>query len=157
MTPKQFCALVLFTAFAVPASAGTKIDDPVAFVKGIYTHWQTNRVPPEDIYTDRLKAMFAIDEKEAGDSPGRTFDFSFWCNCQDGDIHNPLVKGWHVINAKPDRMVVEAKFLLEKRPEHMLFYFDKTRAGWKLDDMQSMGPDPWTLSVACKYGWPDGH
>ena len=64
MTPKQFCALVLFTAFAVPASAGTKIDDPVAFVKGIYTHWQTNRVPPEDIYTDRLKAMFAIDEKK---------------------------------------------------------------------------------------------
>lgn len=139
----------------IPASAGTKIDDPVAFVKGVYAHWNASQPEPRGVFSARLDALAALDDKEAGGEVGRGNDFSFWCNCQDGDIKNVTVKGWTVVNA-PGRQVVEVKFLLDDRKEDLLFYFEKTAAGWKIDDVQSLASDPWTLSIIYKYGWPDG-
>jgi hypothetical protein len=153
---KYTLSIVALTAsLIVPASAGTKIDDPIAFVKSVYAHWNASQPEPKGVFTARLEALAALDEKEAHGEVGRGNDFSFWCNCQDGDVKNVTVKGWTVANA-PDRKVVEAKFLLDAKKQRLLFYFEKTKAGWKIDDVQSLATDPWTLSVIYKYGWPDG-
>jgi len=148
-------ALALTALLTIPATAGTKIDDPVKFITGVYAHWAKNQNPQEDIYTARLKALMDLDVKEADGQVGRANDFSFWCNCQDGDIKNAVIKGWDVPDASPARKVVDAKFLLEGKKQDILFYFEKTAAGWKLDDVQSRLDITWTLSVICKYGFPE--
>jgi hypothetical protein len=149
-------ALALATMLAAPAFAGSKIDDPVAFVKGVYAHWKASQPEPKGVYSARLDALAALDEKEAHGEVGRGNDFSVWCNCQDGDIKGASVKGWTVENAT-DRKVVEVKFALDGKKQDLLFYFENTKAGWKIDDVQSRGSDGWTLSILYKYGWPDGH
>jgi len=153
-----FCTLALIALTAFPAAAATRIDDPVAFLRTAYAKWTAGEryEVGEDIYTERLAALVALDRKEANGEVPRADDFDFWCNCQDGDIKNVTVKGWSVYGAVPDRQVVEAKFLLEGKRQDILFYFEKTNAGWKLDDVQSLGADAWTLSVICKYGWANG-
>jgi hypothetical protein len=155
MATKLYGALALIAALAVPANAGAKIDDPIAFVKNVYAHWDASQPEPKGVFTARLDALAALDAKEAHGEVGRGNDFSFWCNCQDGNVKNVTVKGWAVANA-PDRKVVEARFLLEDKKERLLFYFEKSKAGWKIDDVQSLASDLWTLSVIYKYGWPDG-
>lgn len=148
-----FCT-ALAALILAPAQAATRIADPAVFVKGVYAHWATDKQPPDDIYTKRLQALFALDSKEAGGEVGRANDFSIWCNCQDGDLKKVAVKSWNVVNA-PTRKVVEATFLLDDKPQRILFYFERGQTGWKIDDVQSTGTDSWTLSVLCKYGWPD--
>ena len=154
----NFVPIIAATAilFMAPASAGTKIDDPLAFVKGVYAHWNASQPEPEGVFTPRLAALQALDEKEAGSEVGRGNDFSFWCNCQDGDLKNVAVTSWDVAGAKTPRKVVEVKFLLDDKKEVLEFYFEKTGAGWKIDDVQSLASDLWTLSIIYKYGWPDG-
>ncbi len=148
----RLLAAVLVAAFiAQPAGAATKIDDPLKFVKQIYTTTVGKRPEPDDIYTPRLDALFKLDSKEAGGEVGR-IDFSFWMNAQDGTISNVVVTKAPVENA-PNRMVVIAKFKNEKTPNEIHFYFEKTAAGWKLDDARSLLGEQWTLSLILKYGW----
>lgn len=154
MTAKWAVALAVLAM--VPATAGTRIDNPVIFVTGVYARWNASHPEPSDVFTERLRALQALDEKEAHGEVGRGNDFSFWCNCQDGDLKNAVVKGWPVENAR-SRQVVRVKFLLDGKQQDQLFYFEKTTAGWKIDDVQSLGPDGWTLSVIYKYGWAWGH
>lgn len=151
-------ALALTAAMAIPAVAGTKIDDPELFLRNAYAKWAAEQryEVGEDIYTARLAALVALDRKEANGEVPRADDFDFWCNCQDGKLTNVAVKSWKVDNAAPAREVVEAKFRLDGKRQDILFYFEKTNAGWKLDDVQSLGADAWTLSVICKYGFPQG-
>lgn len=146
--------LALTSLLAVPAAAGTKIDDPELFLRNAYAKWAAEQryEVGEDIYTARLAALVALDRKEAGGEVPRADDFDFWCNCQDGTIKNPKIKSWTVDKA-PDRKVAEVKFSLEGRAEDILFYFEKTKDGWKLDDVQSAGSDGWTLSLILKYGF----
>jgi hypothetical protein len=145
--------IVLAAAFLIApaAQAGTKIDDPLAFVKAIYTTTVGKKPEPDDIYTQRLDALFKLDSKEAGGEVGR-IDFSFWMNAQDGTISGVTVSKAPVENA-PNRMVVIAKFKNEKTPNEIRFYFEKTAAGWKLDDARSVLGEQWTLSLILKYGW----
>lgn len=147
-------ALALAASLAVAATAtqaATKIDDPLKFVKTIYTTTVGKKPEPDDIYTPRLDALFKLDSKEAGGEVGR-IDFSFWMNAQDGAISGVTVTKADVENA-PNRMVVIAKFKNEKTPNEIHFYFEKTAAGWKLDDARSLLGEQWTLSLILKYGW----
>lgn len=152
----KLCAVLTVSILACAQAAAAPIGDPVAFVKSVYAKWNASQPEPKDVFTARLDALAALDDKEAHGEVGRGNDFSFWCNCQDGEIKNISVKGWDVPNAAPGRKVVEARFLLEDKSERLLFYFEKSKAGWKIDDVQSLAADPWTLSVVYKYGWPDG-
>lgn len=148
----RLLAAAFVAAFLIhPAAAATKIDDPVKFVKQIYTTTVGKRPEPEDIYTPRLDALFKLDTKEAGGEVGR-IDFSFWMNAQDGTISGVTISKVAVENA-PNRMVVVAKFKNEKTPTEIHFYFEKTAAGWKLDDARSVLGEGWTLSLILKYGW----
>jgi hypothetical protein len=146
-------AVLSFTAvlLAAPARSATTIADPAAFVKAMYATTVSKKPEPDDIYTDRLAALFALDSKEAGGEVGR-IDFDFWMNGQDGDVSNVTISKAPVENA-PGRMVVIAKFKNLKTPEEIHFYFEKTAKGWKLDDARSALGEQWTLSLILKYGW----
>ncbi|HXC55855.1 MAG TPA: DUF3828 domain-containing protein [Rhizomicrobium sp.] len=144
---------VAVLAFGVSAAtaAPTRIDDPVKFVKAVYATTVGKKPEPDDIYSPRLDALFKLDTKEAGGEVGRV-DFDFWMNGQDGTISGVAISKVDVDNAK-DRLIVVAKFKNEKTPNEIHFYFEKTAAGWKLDDVRSVANDPWVLSLMLKYGW----
>ncbi|MBI3676582.1 MAG: DUF3828 domain-containing protein [Proteobacteria bacterium] len=140
------------------AAAATVISDPVKFVNGVYANMvkanaKNSYMAPEDIYTPRLSALFALDTKEAGGEVGR-MDFDFWSNAQDWQISGVKVKGLDVESAK-DRKIVVARFKNEGKPEEIHLYFERGKKGWLLDDARSTGKDSWTLSLILKYGWAD--
>lgn len=143
---------LMLAATGMPANAATVIADPVAFVKGVYAHWNSDQRVPENIYTARLSSLIALDNREAHGEVGRGNDFSVWCNCQDGELKNPRIVARDVENAK-GRKVVAAKFDLDDRKEEIIFYFEHTKAGWKIDDIRSTGKEAWTCSLLLKYGW----
>jgi hypothetical protein len=148
-----FCTLALI-ALTISAGAGTKIDDPESFVRNAYTKWAANQryeVHEEDIYTARLAALVALDRKEANGEVPRGDDFDFWCNCQEGPIKNPRISAQNVDNSAGRRIVI-AKFEIDDRKETIRLYFEKTEDGWKLDDVEALGADGWTLSLLLKYG-----
>jgi hypothetical protein len=155
----RFKILVILSFAALlcaPAQAATKIDDPVKFVSGLYAkiaaaNPKTPYIAPEDIYTPRLAGLFALERKEAGDEVGR-MDFDFWSNSQDWELSGVKVTGQPVEGAK-DREVVIVHFKNFHKPEEIHFYFEKTAAGWKLDDARSLLGESWTLSLILKYGW----
>ena len=151
MSFRLLAAAAIAAILALPASAATKIDDPLKFVNAIYTTTVGKKPEPDDIYSARLDALFKLDSKEAGGEVGR-IDFDFWMNAQDGAISGVTVGKAAVENA-PGRMVVIAKFKNEKTPNEIHFYFEKTAAGWKLDDARSAIGEQWTLSLILKYGW----
>jgi hypothetical protein len=158
---KTILAAAIAALCAVPtiSSAATKIDDPIKFVTSTYARIRDatkvgNDAIPEDIYTPRLSALMALDQKEAGGEVGR-LDFEFWTNSQDWQLADVKVTGHTVENAK-DREVVIAKFRNTGNPEEIHFYFEKTKSGWLLDDAESVEKGSvWTLSLILKFGWDD--
>ncbi|MEJ1970280.1 MAG: hypothetical protein WDN03_16875 [Rhizomicrobium sp.] len=134
-----------------PAGAATRIDDPVKFVKAVYATMVGKKPEPSDIYSPRLDALYKLDTKEAGGEVGRV-DFDFWMNGQDGTITGVTVSKIDVDKA-PGRAIVVARFKNEQTPNEIHFYFEKTAAGWKLDDVRSLLGDSWVLSLQLKYGW----
>jgi hypothetical protein len=159
MRNKLFTTLSLAALLFAPTlcNAATKIDDPAKFVSSVYAKMakSTDYSAPEDIYTPRLQSLFAIERKDSGGEVGR-LDFDFWTNSQDWELKDIKVKEEPVELAK-DREIVTAKFKNIGRPEEIHFYFEKTAAGWKLDDVRSAGHDAWVLSLILKYGWDSGN
>lgn len=149
---------IVLTAAAlsvVPAQAATTIENPVTFVRDVYAHWGSAQpVNDGEIMTPRLAALVALDNKEAGGEVGRGNDFSYWCNCQDGELKNAKVTSRDVENAK-GRKVVNARFELEGKKTEIFFYFERGKDGWKLDDARLAGKTGWTYSLILKYGWDD--
>jgi len=155
---RQSLASLLFVlAASLPAlaQAATKIDDPQKFVTQLYATTVTKTVVPDDIYTPRLDALFKLAAKEAGNEVGR-IDFDFWSNSQDGDVSDVSVDKRDVEGAK-NRQTLIVKFKNSGRQNEIHFYFEKTAAGWKLDDARSLAGEQWTLSLILKYGWDTGN
>lgn len=150
--------IFVLTLLLSPVGAlAAPIADPDAFVRQVYEGMAGDAGfnPPDDIYTPRLDALWRGMERDAGDEVGRV-DFEVWANAQDGRISDVSVRG-QAVDGRPDRRIVIARFRNEDRPERLVFYFEKTGAGWKVDDIVSTGGQgPWTLSVLLKYGWVEG-
>ncbi len=149
-------AAVLFCFLLAPVAANaTTISDPVKFVRGMYgamaAETATPFHPPEDIYTPRLAALFALERKESGGEVGR-IDFNFWSNSQDWVLKAVRITGVPVEGAK-DRVVVIAKFRNTGAPQEIHYYFEKQKGRWLLDDARSVQGETWTLSLILKYGW----
>jgi hypothetical protein len=150
-------AIALLALLAPNVALGaTTVADPVAFVTGLYAKMAAATpaspyVAPEDIYTPRLAALFALEKREAGGEVGR-LDFDFWSNAQDWQLSGIKVTGVPVEGAT-DRQIVVAKFRNFGKPEEIRFYFEKTKSGWLLDDARSLVGESWTLSLILKYGW----
>jgi len=150
MRLKIFVLLSIAALLCTPAMAGTRIDDPAKFVASIYATTVDKKPEPEDIYTPRLAALFALDRKEAGGEVGR-MDFDFWSNAQDSQLSDVKVRAVPLENA--NREVVIATFRNLGKKQEIHFYFEKTTEGWKLDDARSLAGESWTLSLILKYGW----
>ena len=147
-------ATVMLTFASTPATAATVIRDPATFVQSVYARLAKggDYIPPEDIYTPRLASLWALEEREAHGEVGR-IDFLFWIDGQDGtpsDLHLRTAP----VEGRADRRIIVATFKNGDHAEDLRFYFQRTAAGWKLDDVVSLkGSSPWTLSVVLKYGW----
>lgn len=142
-------------AAAAHKPAATVIRNPKAFVQQVYARLIKggDYQPPEDIYTPRLNALWASMDRDARGEVPRV-DFLFWINGQDGDITDVQVTDAPV-EQRPqgDRTIVVARFRNSGAPQELHFYFERTAAGWKLDDAECVtATSPWTLSVILKYG-----
>ena len=146
-------------AFTAPAPA-QGIADPVAYIRQAYAPAQTAADPTVDRpesqnpeYSQRLRALFADDERYAAGEVGR-LEFNFWSNGQDEDIKNATVSEEEVPGSA-DRKVVTARFH-SFRWVTTRFYFERNGGRWYLDDVASLGEGkderPWTLSLILKYG-----
>ena len=152
-----FISVTMACALPLSAHAATRIDDPEKFVRSVYAQYEKShdaKGAPDDIYSTRLSDLFALDSKEAGGEVGR-IDFDPWIDAQDFEIHNVHVTS-NPVESAPSRRTVRATFKNLGRSEDIRFYFEKTKQGWKLDDMRSVGKENWTLSLILKYGWDDG-
>jgi len=158
----QIVGLVLPLAWSVAASAAapTRIEDPAAFVRTVYDRLakDDNYAPPEDIYSPRLKALWAGEVRDAHGEVGR-IDFDFWINAQDGKPRNVQIQT-QPVEGRRDRQIVTAKFGFQDGPEKetIRFYFERTAGVWKLDEVISAAAGTqgaWTLSTILKYGWTD--
>jgi hypothetical protein len=146
------CATVAMIVVSANAAPGSKIDDPVAFVKEVYGHYAahkpgTDYTPPDDIYTPRLKALFVRDEKWAKGEVG-CLEIDFWVNGQDYELKNVRVSSRPVAD-HPDRTVVVATFLNLGTPNEIHFDFQQIAGQWLLDDVHSVrgaSAERWTLS-----------
>ena len=157
----KFVTAAIVAALAcAPAFGATKIDDPVKFVRSIFVQLEATSEatpfnPPVDIYTPRLAALFALDNHESGNAPGR-MDCEFWCGCL---MEWQVTKAHITAVSEPgvdDREIVIAKFRDFGHPSEMRFYFEKIKGQWKLDDARSPLGSGWALSLVLKYGWDDG-
>jgi hypothetical protein len=134
----------------VCAAQPAPIADPAPFVAEVYRHFAASErgpgyLPPEDIYTPRLKALFAEDDRRRRGEVG-CIDFVFWVNGQDWEIKNIRVTARDVAG-RPDRKLVIATFLNIKSPEEIHFDFQLIAGHWLLDDVHSLKAGrAWTLS-----------
>ena len=142
--------LLAAATLAVLLSAATPpIQDPEAFVRGVYSRFvESSKTrhdynPPEDIYTPRLKALIDRDTRLAKGEVG-CLDFVFWVNGQDWSLTDVRVKS-RAVEGHPDRRTVTATFVNDT-PQEIEFDFQRTARGWLLDEVRSRRDIPWTLS-----------
>ena len=148
-------ALLVLASLPVFA-AGTEIADPVNFVSDVYKNYMASRkakpyLPPQDIYTPRLKRLLDEDRRKAKGEVG-CIDFDFWVNGQDWRLSKLQVVSGKAPSG-PDRQVVVATFVSLGSAEEIHFDFERIRGKWLLDDVHSIKGMPWTLSklLSC---WP---
>jgi len=154
------CAAVVSAAVPVQAAAQGQmrgVTDPRAWVASVYArHNEPERQgdPAEHVYSERLRALFALERREAGEELGR-LDFDYWSSSQDDSINSVRVTEEEVFQA-PDRKVVIANFRNYDQPVTHHFYFERVGGRWFLDDVRHIGGGEndggWTLSVILKYG-----
>jgi len=145
-------AVGLCIAVAAPAPP-TRVSDPVAFVTDVYRHYiaaQSGRKDysaPEDIYTPRLRELWAKEDKIRKSGDEGCLDFDFWVNGQDWKLSNlEVTRG----TATADRQDVIAKFVNIGNPEEIHFDFRLVSGRWLLDEVRSVRGQRWTLSEILK-------
>ncbi len=144
------------------------VTDPLRFVKAAYRldgQSPDRPAPPEMLdqdkpeYSPRLRALFAIQQREHGKDEVGRLDMDIFTGTQDGELKDIRVVSAEVEYAVPPRRIVTATFTNMGRPTTMHFYFERMGAKWFLDDIATPGngkPDDmpaWTLSLILKYGW----
>ncbi|MGH6658643.1 MAG: hypothetical protein ACREBK_07900 [Sphingomicrobium sp.] len=155
---------------AAPQAAVGGVSDPVRFVLAAYRLDAASPDKPGPIgmldedkpeYTPRLRALFAIQQREHGKDEVGRLDMDIFTGSQDGEVSDVAVEARDVDFAEPPRKVVIARFKLERQPREFFFYFEKLGGRWFLDDIATPGDGtkegmpPWTLSTVLKYGWQD--
>ncbi len=135
------------------ASAATKIDDPEAFVRDVYSRYLAaekahhNYDPPDDIYSRRLRALMDEDKRRAKGEVG-CIEFDFWINGQDSQLKNVTVTS-RAVPGKDDRRIVTATFT-NFRPQQNEFEFQRVDGKWLIDEVRSLRGEKWVLSKILK-------
>jgi hypothetical protein len=159
MRLSQLAAGLLIAGLAIVSSAqaATRIDDPKAYITSVYATLAKGAEydAPADVFSPRLSALIAQDVKEANGDEGR-MDIDYWTNAQDWKVTDVHVTSQPVAGA-PGRQTIIAKFKNFGGPVEIHFYFLKTAAGWKLDDIaspiSSAQSPSWTYSLVLQYGF----
>ena len=143
--------LILLAPAMVRAQALT--DAPSVYVAGVYDRLARgeNHEDPDALYTPRLLALWKDMQKDAGGEVGRV-DFFPWTGSQDWTL-TELSLTSEIVDGREDRMIVTTRFRNDGEPRVIRTFWEKSGGRWRLDDMQSLGKDAWTLSVVLKYGW----
>jgi hypothetical protein len=129
------------------------ITDPAAFVTEVYRRFNASEhgsdyLPPKKIYTPRLEALFAADDRRRRGEVG-CIGFVFWVNGQDWELKDVSVTSRDV-PGHPERRLVIATFMSIGTPEEIHFDFQRIGGRWLLDDAQSVKAERWTLSSILK-------
>ena len=139
---------------AAPATAQRGVEDPRGFVENVYaTALDGQGDPAANVYSDRLRALFADESSDAGGEIGR-LDFDYWTSAQDYQVSNVRVTEEEVYG-RSDRRIVIASFLNYDVPVTNRFYFERVGGRWFLDDVRNVAAQAeggWTLSLLLKYG-----
>lgn len=145
-------AVLILLAPAV-ARAQALTDAPSVYVASVYDRLSRDQTydDPDALYTPRLLALWQGMRKDAGGEVGR-IDFFPWTNSQDWTLSDLSLTS-EVVDGRPDRMIVTTRFKNGGEPQVIRTYWEQSGGRWRLDDMQSLGKDVWTLSVILKYGW----
>lgn len=146
-----FAVLILLAPAVARAQALT--DAPSVYVASVYDRLSRDQTydDPDALYTPRLLALWQGMRKDAGGEVGR-IDFFPWTNSQDWTLSDLSLTS-EVVDGRPDRMIVTTRFKNGGEPQLIRTYWEQSGGRWRLDDMQSLGKDVWTLSVILKYGW----
>lgn len=150
---KSILAATGLLATALTAHAKTQpVKDPLAATKAHYAQIEKENYDGELPFSARLKALEALDAKETPKDEVGRIDGDIYVNAQDMKVTNVVVTSRAVENAK-DRLIVVVRFKNFDEQEEMHLFWEKTKAGWVLDDIRALGNDGWTLSLMLKYGW----
>lgn len=135
------------------ARAQVLTDVPAVYVASVYDRLSRGQdyQDPDALYTPRLLALWKDMKKDAGNEVGRV-DFFPWTSSQDWTLSDLSLTS-EIVDGREDRMIVTTRFRNGGEPEVIRTFWEKSGDRWRLDDMQSLGKDAWTLSVILKYGW----
>lgn len=150
---KVLAAATSTLLFIAAANAKTlPVKDPVAATKAHYAQIEKDNFDGELPFSARLKALEALDAKETPKDEVGRIDGDIYVNAQDMKVTNVVVTSRNVENA-PNRKIVVVRFKNYDEQEEMHLFWEKTKAGWVVDDIRALGDDGWTLSLMLKYGW----
>ncbi|WP_421759452.1 hypothetical protein [Devosia sp.] len=150
-------ALLMALGFA---SAANAYDDPKALLSAIYAPYIAGQTPTgnEQYYSERLRDIFAANAaKQAVDESGATID----PNAAAALTFDPFIEGQHslmldVVLGEPvisgDRAVATVSFHNFDHASLLSIAMVKEAAGWKVDDVASLGSgENWLLSWLLQY------
>ena len=145
-------SLLLISAAVAAPSKPVKVSDPLATMKTLYAKLEKDDFSMELPLSARLNALMALDTKEANGEVGR-LDGDYFINAQDAKVSNVSITSREVENA-PGRRIIVARFKNFDKAMENHFFWEKTKAGWVLDDVRYLdAKDGYTLSLMLKYGW----
>ena len=150
----RFVLLVTLLLIApVTARAQSLDDSPPVYVALVYDRLSKDQDynDPDALSTPRLAALWKDMRKDAGGEVGR-IDFFPWTNSQDWTLSDLSLTS-EIVDGREDRMIVTTRFNNGGEPQVIRTFWEKSGGRWRLDDMQSLGKDAWTLSAILKYGW----
>jgi len=138
-------ALGFLLALAVPAFSAT-YDSPKALLNSIYESYSTDSFPEdgEEIYSARLKRLFAADRERTPEGEVGALDFDPFVNGQDYDLSDLTIEE-PVVAGETASSTVRFVNLGEKNV--LVISMVRETDGWKVDDVESIeGEVQWKLS-----------
>lgn len=154
---KQICAAVVGCLMLIAAASAkpVAVKDPAAAIRAIYAQLERGGDPGTVPQSARLNALMALDTREARSQSGAEvgrYSANYFTNTQDWSITDARVTTRKIENA-PSRKIVVVRFKNLDQDMENHFYWERTKTGWVLDDVRSLGERGYTLSVMLKYGW----
>jgi hypothetical protein len=137
--------LLLGMAAASPVSA-QPFDDPVALVEKIYEPYLAGEIPEgqHEFFSATLETLFETAAAATPEGEIGPLDFDPVINGQDFDISRLRVQE---VQNDGSAAIVEASFVNLGERQRILFMLTHGDEGWKVNDLQSVGPNfRWRLT-----------
>jgi hypothetical protein len=138
-------SILLLGALTAPVAA-QPFDDPVALVEHIYEPYLAGEIPEgqHEFFSSTLEALFEAAAAETPEGEIGPLDFDPVVNGQDFDISGLRVQQ---VQNDGSAAIVEASFVNLGDRQRILFMLTHGDEGWKISDLQSVGPNfRWRLS-----------